>query len=141
MVRIMLMFILFICISFSFLKCMLLFSHSVVSNSFATPWIVTHQAPRSMGFPSQEDWMGCYFLLQGIFPTWGLNPSLLLGREILYHRTTREAKKMHTFAKKKKYFSKSIISSCREKMQQSDLFWNFKNQCFISTNWELSVMC
>ena len=110
MVRIMLMFILFICISFSFLKCMLLFSHSVVSNSFATPWIVTHQAPRSMGFPSQEDWMGCYFLLQGIFPTWGLNPSLLLGREILYHRTTREAKKMHTFAKKKNIFqSPSLV--------------------------------
>ena len=80
----MLMFILFICISFSFLKCMLLFSHSVVSISFATPWIVTHQAPRSMGFPSQEDWMGCYFLLQGIFPTQVLNLGLLHCRQILY---------------------------------------------------------
>ena len=26
-----------------------LFSHSVVSNSFATPWTVAHQAPLSMG--------------------------------------------------------------------------------------------
>ena len=34
---------------------LLLFSHSVVSNSFATPWTVTHQAPLSMGFPSPGD--------------------------------------------------------------------------------------
>ena len=27
-----------------------LFSHEVVSNSFATPWTVAHQAPLSMGF-------------------------------------------------------------------------------------------
>ena len=34
---------------------LLLFSRSVVSNSFATPWTVTHQAPLSMGFPSPGD--------------------------------------------------------------------------------------
>ena len=28
-----------------------LFSHSVVSNSFATPWTVAHQAPPSLEFP------------------------------------------------------------------------------------------
>ena len=31
-----------------------------------------------------------HFLLQGIFPTHGLNPLLLLGRWILYHSDTRE---------------------------------------------------
>ena len=36
-------------------------SHSVVSNSFATPWTITCQAPLSMG--------GCPFLHQGIFQT------------------------------------------------------------------------
>ena len=30
-----------------------------------------------MGFPRQEYWMGCHFLVQGIFPTQGLNPYLL----------------------------------------------------------------
>ena len=30
-----------------------------------------------MGFPKQEYWSGLHFLLQGIFPTQGLNPRLL----------------------------------------------------------------
>ena len=33
---------------------MLLFSHKVTSDSFATPWIAACQAPLSMGFPRQE---------------------------------------------------------------------------------------
>jgi len=34
-----------------------------------------------MGFPRQEYWIGCHFLLQGIFPIQGLNLSLaLVGR-------------------------------------------------------------
>ena len=43
---------------------------------FVTPWTIAHQAPLSMGFPRQEYRVGCHFLLQGIFPTQGLNPSL-----------------------------------------------------------------
>ena len=35
--------------------------------------------------------MGCHFLLQGIFPIRGLNPRLLLDRQILYHWATWEA--------------------------------------------------
>ena len=47
----------------------LLFSCSVVSDSFATLWTVDHQAPLSMGFSRQERWSGLLFqLLQGIFP-------------------------------------------------------------------------
>ena len=38
----------------------------------------------------------CHFLLQGIFPTLGLNPHLLLGRWILYHWTTWQALSKHT---------------------------------------------
>ena len=34
--------------------------------------------------------VGCHFLLQGIFPTQGLNPDLLHCRQILYQLTTRE---------------------------------------------------
>ena len=43
-----------------------------------TPWTVAHQASLSMGFPRQGTlvWVG-HFLLQGIFPTQGWNPSLL----------------------------------------------------------------
>ena len=50
---------------------------------FATPWMVAYQAPWSMGFSRQEYWMGCHFLLQGIFPTQGLNPGLLHCRQML----------------------------------------------------------
>ena len=35
----------------------LLFSHCCV-RLFATPWIVPHQAPLSLGFPRQEYWSG-----------------------------------------------------------------------------------
>ena len=41
--------------------------------------------PLSLGFPGKNIGVGCYFLLQGIFPTQGSNSSLLLGRWILYH--------------------------------------------------------
>ena len=35
--------------------------------------------------PGKNTGMGCYFLLQGIFPTQGLNPGLPHYRQILYH--------------------------------------------------------
>ena len=41
---------------------------------FATPWTVAHQAPLSMEFFRQEYWVGCHFLLHGIFSTQGSNP-------------------------------------------------------------------
>ena len=37
------------------------------------------------------EWVGCHFLLQGIFLTQGSNLGLLHGRWILYYLTTREA--------------------------------------------------
>ena len=38
--------------------------------------------------PGKNTRVGCHFLLQGIFLTQGLNPCLLLGRQILYHWAT-----------------------------------------------------
>ena len=43
---------------------------------FATPWTVAHQTPWSTGFSRHEYWSGLPFLLQGIFPTQGLNLGL-----------------------------------------------------------------
>ena len=60
------------------------FSCSVMSNS-VTPWTVAHQAPLSTGFPRQEYWSGCHFLLQGIFLTHVWNLCFLQCRQILYH--------------------------------------------------------
>ena len=59
-------------------------SHSVVSDS-AIPWTVACQYPLSMDSSGKNTGVGCHFLLQGIFPTQGLNFSLLLCRQILYH--------------------------------------------------------
>ena len=53
---------------------LLLFSHSVVSHSFGTPWTVARQAPLSMEFSSQGYWSGLHLLLQGIFLTQRPNP-------------------------------------------------------------------
>ena len=60
---------------------------------FVTLWAVAHQAPLSMGFSRQEHWSGLPCRLQGIFPTWGLNPHplcFLHCRQILYPLSTGE---------------------------------------------------
>ena len=44
---------------------------------FVTPWTGAHQAPLSMGFPSNNNGMGCHFLFQGTFRIQGSNLPLL----------------------------------------------------------------
>ena len=44
---------------------------------FVTPWTIACQPPQTMGFSRQENWMGCHFLLQGIFLTQGPKLRLL----------------------------------------------------------------
>ena len=45
---------------------------------FATPWTVAHQVALSVGFSKQKNTaVGCYFLLQGIFPTRGSSISCI----------------------------------------------------------------
>ena len=46
-----------------------------MSDSFATPWTVAHQAPLSMGFPRQEYWSGLPFLSPGGLPRSGIEPT------------------------------------------------------------------
>ena len=52
-----------------------MFSRSVVSDSFVTPWAVACQAALSMGFPRQECWSGGHFLLQGDLPDPWIEPA------------------------------------------------------------------
>ena len=51
---------------------------------FVTLGTIARQAPLSMGFSGQEYRSGCHTLLQGIFPTQGLNSGLPHCRWILY---------------------------------------------------------
>ena len=44
---------------------------------FATPWVVACQAPLSVGLSHRDTGVHCYFLLQGIVPSQGLNLHLL----------------------------------------------------------------
>ena len=65
-------------------------SYSVLSDSFATPWTVAHQAPLSIDFSGKNTGVGCHFLFQGTFPTQGSSPGLLHCRQILYCLSHRE---------------------------------------------------
>ena len=52
----------------------LLFSHSVVSNSFASLWAIARQAPLSMGFSRQEFWSGLPLPSPGDLSNPGIKP-------------------------------------------------------------------
>ena len=89
---------------------------------FATAWTVTCQVPLSRGFTRQEYWVGCHFLLQGIFPTQGSNSCLRHCRQILYllsHQETaylilrsiwKKNNKDYCCKRKKKFWRSSSIS-------------------------------
>ena len=47
------------------------------SPTLATPWTVAHQAPLSMGFPSQEYWSGLPFPSLRDLPDSGIKPESL----------------------------------------------------------------
>ena len=57
--------------------------HGQLPPTLSPPWTVVYQAPLSMGFSSKNTGVGCHFLLQGILPTQGLNPSLPHCKQIL----------------------------------------------------------
>ena len=70
-------------------------SSSVVSNSLRPHELQPSRLLCPWNFPGKNTEMGCHFILQGIFPTQGLNlclPSLLHCRRILYHWATGEAR-------------------------------------------------
>ena len=62
---------------------------------FATPWIVAcTKFLRPWDFQGKSTGVGCHFLLQGIFPTQGLNPGLSHCRQTLYHLSHQGSPKM-----------------------------------------------
>ena len=60
---------------------------SVMSNSFATPWTVDHQASLSMGFPRQEYWSRVPFPTPGDLPGPGIDPTSLMSPtdQLIFH--------------------------------------------------------
>ena len=55
-----------------------------------TPWTVALQTRIHRDSPGKNTGVGCHALLQGIFPTQGLNLGLPHYRQILYHLSHRE---------------------------------------------------
>ena len=55
----------------------LLFSHSVISDSLGTTWTEPTRPLCPWDFPGKNTVVGCHYLLQGIFLTQGPNPYLL----------------------------------------------------------------
>ena len=68
--------------------CML--SHSVVSDSLRLHGLESIRLLCPWNFPGENTGVGCHFLLQGIFPTQGLNRVSCSDRRILYHWGTWE---------------------------------------------------
>ena len=64
-------------------------SHSVVSDS-----LKPHGLYSSWNSPSQNTGVGTFSLLQGSFPTQGLNPGLLHCRRILYQLSHKGSSRM-----------------------------------------------
>ena len=59
-------------------------SHSVLCGSLQSHRLQPTGLLRPWNFPGKSPGVGCHFLLQGNFPTWGSNPGLLHGRQTLY---------------------------------------------------------
>ena len=54
---------------------LLMFSLSVMSESFVTLWSVVHQVPLSVGYPREEYWSGLPFPSPGDLPDPGIEPT------------------------------------------------------------------
>ena len=63
--------------------------HSVMSDSFATPWTVTHQALLTMGFPRQEYWSGLPCPSLGDLPYPGTEPRFPALQADFYHLSSQ----------------------------------------------------
>ena len=80
------------------IRTLLVFTCSIVSDFFATPWTAACQAPLTMEFPRQEYWSGLPFPPPGDLPNPGIKAAspanLLLCRQILYRQVTHTSKRV-----------------------------------------------
>ena len=71
--------------------CIVSHACSVVSNFFATLWMVTHNSPTSMGFSRQEYWSWLPFPFPGDLPHPGLEPTGSVAPELAGEFFTTES--------------------------------------------------
>ena len=83
---------------------LVVFNHSAVSDSFASPW--TARFLCLWEFPGKNTGVGCHILLQGFFPTQGSNPHLLhwqVGSLPLSHLENHLGRMKYYFCQKQKF--------------------------------------
>ena len=98
---------------------LVLFSRSVVSSSFATPWSVAYQTPLYMGFPRQDYWSELSFPSPGDLPDPGVksvSPSLS-GRFF----TTEPPGKFHLYFAQDKWGAQRREVSCPKLPNEQDV--------------------
>ena len=89
---------------------------STQSNSFATPWTVTHQTPLSMGFSSQEYWSELPFPPPGDLPNPGIQPEspmfLALAGGFFTTEPPGKPLSMHTCMKNAQVLNDTDLKGC-----------------------------
>ena len=99
-----------------------------------TLWTVARQAPLSRGFSREESCNGCRALLQGIFPTQGLNPHL---SRLLHWQAGSLA-----LAPPGKPHSSVYLPTIQKRLLVCDEGKHYQDSCrFQSTNGEVSSLC
>ena len=96
---------------------------TVLSDSFATSWTVTHQAPLSMGFPRQEYWSGLPFRSLGYLLNLGKNMSPTLPADSLPLSHQRSPCILVAYVKSNTSFPFLIASAKCPEMIAVDLVW------------------
>ena len=118
------------------LNLLLLFSRSVMADSFETPWTVAHQFLCPWDFPGKNTGVGYHFLLQGGF-SWPRDQTHIsciscIGRQILYHWATWEAQsydQLWPMSCEGKDVSKPVV-------KMSWVFWRSHSLLFgLSASW------
>ena len=87
-----------------------IYTHEKVKVSVAQS--CPNQAPLPMEFSRQEYWSGYHSLLQGIFPTQGLNPGLPHCRQILYQLSHKESPRILEWTIKKLSTGELMFLNC-----------------------------
>ena len=75
-----------------------------MSDTFATTWMVAHQAPVSTGFPSQEYWSGLPFPSPRDLPSNGSNWVSYVAGALFTVRATREVPQLFILCFASLYF-------------------------------------
>ena len=88
-------------------------SHSVVSESLWPHRLQPTRLLHPWDFPGKSTWVGCHFLLQGIFPTQGSNPGLPHCRQMLLPSEPGSICKWYDY--------KGLISKIYKQITQPDI--------------------